>query len=229
MIVAFLSDIHGNAAALRAVISDLPTVDRVVCCGDIVGYYPDPSESIAIVRALGAATVRGNHELMVCGLRTVPDERAASYKAQWTHDVLTADEIEWLKGLPVSLERSWDGLTVTARHASPWDEDTYLYPDSPALDRISLGEGEWIVLGHTHYPMQVRRGLGWVVNPGSIGQPRDWDPRASYALLDTATGTWTTRRVEYDHSTFQVQLEMLGWERQTIHVLGRRRQSPVAV
>jgi diadenosine tetraphosphatase ApaH/serine/threonine PP2A family protein phosphatase len=125
----------------------------------------------------------------------------------------------------VSLVREWGALSVTVRHASPWDEDTYLYPDSPSLNRIELGARELIVLGHTHYPMQVRRGRGRVVNPGSVGQPRDWNPSASYALLDTATGAWTPRRAVYDHTAYQLRLETLGWEQQPIQLLGRRRES----
>ena len=71
-----------------------------------------------------------------------------------------------------------DGLAVEVRHASPWDEDTYLYPDSD-LSRVELAEGRWLLLGHTHYPMRRRAGGGVVANPGSVGQPRDWDPRAA--------------------------------------------------
>ncbi len=223
MILAVISDIHGNAPALEAVLADLPSVDTLVCCGDAVGYYPDAAEVLDRLRALRVALVRGNHELMVCGLKPVPPERAAVYRTEWTRQALSPEQLRWLRALPPTLEINREGLSIRIRHASPWDEDTYLYPDSPALRTIRLPTDHWVVLGHTHYPMQLRCGGGWLANPGSVGQPRDWNPRAAYAVLDTATGQWRQRRVEYDHPAYQRRLDALGWEPQSVALLGRTR------
>lgn len=223
MLVAFLSDVHGNGAALDAVLADLPPVDALLCAGDLVGYYPDAPAVVDRLRALGARAVRGNHDLMVCGRRPVPADRAPLYRTAWTRRVLSPDQLAWLDALPPSLELTTDGVRITLRHASPWDEETYVYPDSAALPTIELGAGHWMILGHTHYPMLARCGAGWLANPGSVGQPRDWDPRAAYALLDTQTGDWRQCRVEYDHPAYQRRLEALGWERQTIELLSRTR------
>jgi putative phosphoesterase len=223
LIVAVLSDIHGNLPALEAVLADLGSADAVIGCGDFVGYYPDAAEVVDRLRDLRIHAVRGNHELMATGLVPVPAERAGYYRIDWVRRVLSEEQLAWLSALPPALELAWDGLAVGVRHASPWDEATYLYPDAPALAAIALPADRWLFLGHTHYPMRVRRGAGWVVNPGSVGQPRDWDPRAAYGVLDTRTGRWEQRRVAYDHRAFQRRLEALGWDARTVALLGRER------
>ncbi len=222
MVLAIISDLHGNLPALEAVLADLGTVDGVLCCGDLVGYYPDAPEVVERVRGLGARAVRGNHELMVTGAREVPPERARYYAIADARRALSADQLAWLAALPPSLALERDGLAVEVRHASPWDEETYLYPDSD-LGRVGLREGTWLLLGHTHYPMRRPAGGGVVANPGSVGQPRDRDPRAAYAVLDTAAGRWEQRRVAYDHRTYQRRLETLGVDPRAIALLGRER------
>lgn len=223
MIVAVLADIHGNGPALRAVLDHLPSVDLIVCAGDAVGYYPDAAEVVDRLRALAVPMVRGNHELMVCGRRDIPPERATAYRSEWTRHALSAEQLRWLDALPPTLEFAWDDLRVRVRHASPWDEETYVYPDSPRLPTIELHASEWLILGHTHYPMLARGTQGWVANPGSVGQPRDWNPRAAYALLDTARGEWRQVRVDYDVAAYQRRLESLSWDAQPIAVLSRVR------
>jgi len=227
VLLAVISDLHGNRPALEAVLADLGTVDAVVCCGDLVGYYPDASWVVDRVRSLRAITVRGNHELMVTGVQAVPPGRAAYYRTEEARRSLSAEQLGWLAALPPSVTIEADGLAVEVRHASPWDEETYLYPDSD-LARVELAEGRWLLLGHTHYPMRRRAGGGVVANPGSVGQPRDWDPRAAWALLDTAAGRWEPRRVAYDHGRYQRQLEALGLDPLAIALLGRERARPTA-
>jgi predicted phosphodiesterase len=223
MRLAVISDVHGNLPALEAVLADVGSVDAIVCCGDLVGYYPDVAQVVARVRGLGVFAVRGNHELMAMGAVPIPPERAGYYRIAEARRALPAGSLAWLAGLPPSLELACDGLTVVVRHASPWDEATYLHPDAPALRDIALAEGRWLLLGHTHYPMRVRAGRGFVANPGSVGQPRDWNPKAAYAVLDTARGTWEQRRVAYDHRGYQRRLEELGLEPRAIGLLGRER------
>jgi len=223
MRIAVLSDIHGNLPALEAVLADMGSVDALLCCGDLVGYYPDVAEVVERLRGLGARTVRGNHELMAIGAVAVPPERTGYYRIDWTRRALSGEQLAWLAALPPALELARDGLAIAVRHASPWDEETYLYPDSPALQAVALAERRWLFLGHTHYPMYVRCGRGVVVNPGSVGQPRDWNPRAAYGVLDTATGRWEQCRVGYDHRAYQRRLERLKFDPRAIALLGRER------
>jgi predicted phosphodiesterase len=222
VVIAVISDLHGNLPALEAVLADVGSADALVCCGDLVGYYPDAAEVVDRVRALGALAVRGNHELMVTGARAVPPERAGYYAVAATRRALSADQLAWLAALPPSRALAGDGAAVEVRHASPWDEDTYLYPDSD-LGAVVLEEGRWLLLGHTHYPMLRRAGGGLVANPGSVGQPRDRDPRAAWARLDTATGRWEQRRVSYDHRGYQARCERMGVDARAIALLGRER------
>jgi predicted phosphodiesterase len=223
MRLAAISDVHGNLPALEAVLADMGSVDAILCCGDLVGYYPDVAEVVDRVRGLGVRAVRGNHELMATGATPVPPERAGYYGIERSRRALSSEQLAWLAALPASLELASGGRTVEVRHASPWDEATYLYPDAPALGRIALAEGRWLLLGHTHHPMRVRAGSGFVVNPGSVGQPRDWDPRAAYGVLDTASGRWEQRRVAYDHRRYQRRLEELGIDPRAVALLGRER------
>jgi predicted phosphodiesterase len=223
MRLAAISDVHGNLPALEAVLADMGSVDAIVCCGDLVGYYPDVAEVVARVRGLGALVVRGNHELMAMGAVPIPPERAGYYRIAEARRALSAEDLAWLARLPPSRALALDGLTVEVRHASPWDEATYLHPDATALREIHLGEGRWLLLGHTHYPMCVASGRGFVANPGSVGQPRDWNPKAAYAVLDTARGSWEQRRVAYDHRRYQRRLEEMGLEPRAIALLGRER------
>jgi predicted phosphodiesterase len=224
VILAVLSDLHGNRPALEAVLAQLETVDAVVCCGDLVGYYPDAAWVVDRVRSLGAVTVRGNHELMAMGAREVPAERAAYYRIADARRALSPEQLAWLAALPPSVTLARDGLSVVVRHASPWDEETYLYPDTD-LGHVALPEGAWLLLGHTHHPMVRRAGAGTVANPGSVGQPRDWDPRAAYAVLDTGSGRWEQRRVAWDHRAYQRRMEALGLDPLAVALLGRERRA----
>jgi predicted phosphodiesterase len=224
VILAIVSDLHGNLPALEAVLAEVGTADALVCCGDLVGYYPDAPEVVDRVRGLGARVVRGNHELMVTGAREVPPERAGYYAVAEARRALSREQLAWLAALPPALTLREGGAVVEVRHASPWDEDTYLYPDSD-LGAVDLPEGRWLLLGHTHYPMLRRAGRGLVANPGSVGQPRDWDPRAAWARLDTATGRWEQRRVAYDHRAYQARLTERGVDPRAVALLGRERRA----
>lgn len=222
VVLGILSDLHGNLPALEAVLADLGTVDRLVCCGDLVGYYPDAPAVVDRVRGLGALVIRGNHELMLAGARAVPPERAGYYAVAETRRALSAEQLAWLAALPPSLAFASGGVTVEVRHASPWDEDTYLYPDTE-LGAVVLPEGSWLLLGHTHYPMLRPAGRGVVANPGSVGQPRDRDPRAAYAVLDLGAGRWEQRRVAYDHRAYQRSCAARGVDARAVAILGRER------
>ena len=223
MKIAVLSDIHGNFPALQSVLADMPSVDAFICCGDLVGYYPDADQVCNTMKDLSAFIVRGNHDAYVSGALTPAPDKAQAYKIEWTYANLSDKNSNWLASLPFEMNFLLDGLNIKVRHASPWDEETYLYPDSPRLADIYLGWGEMLLIGHTHRPMAHQAGEGMVLNPGSVGQPRDWNPLASYAILDTVTRYAVTRRVEYNVQVFQNRLKELGWESSLIEILSRKK------
>jgi putative phosphoesterase len=221
--IAVLSDIHGNLPALSAVLKDFPSIDAITCCGDTVGYYPDANEVCNILRERNVFTVRGNHEAYLSGALTPISGFQNKYRTDWIRDRLSKANFFWLATLPIEILFLWDKAKIHLRHANPWDEETYLYPDSEKILKINLAKNEFMFLGHTHHPMWKNAGHGMILNPGSVGQPRDWNPFASYAIFDSSTGTVEMRRVQYDVDSYQRRLKDLGWEISTIDILSRRR------
>lgn len=226
MRLGLISDIHSNLAALDVVLSELRSVDALICAGDIVGYYADPNEVCERLRERRTHVIRGNHDAYTLGLITPDPQRVEAYRTTWTQNTLTKENLHWLGSLPVELRFHWNARTVRVRHASPWDEETYLYGDSLHLSEIVPADNEILIFGHTHHPMRVTAGGGGlIINPGSVGQPRDWRPQASFAVLDDRTGDVTFGRAEYDVASLQLRLRKLGWPGAMIDILSRSRQN----
>jgi len=229
MKVGLISDIHGNLPALDAVLGVLEDVDVLVCAGDVVGYYADPNEVCARLRDNGVWAIRGNHDAYVLGIMEPDPEKRLAYRTDWTRAALMPENLAWLATLPVSLVFDWNGKKVTVFHASPWDETTYLYADAPETAQLSLGSDELLVVGHTHHPVCLPSGQGRLVNPGSVGQPRDWNPEACCAVLDVDSGEVEFRRARYDVAGLQTRLEEAGWDPGMISILSRTRQADTAL
>lgn len=218
MHVAVLSDIHGNRHALEAVLADVETcaAKETWCLGDIVGYGADPNDCCALVREHARISLAGNHDLGVIGEISTEDfARGAGIAADWTREVLREEHLEWLRGLQSSGSRGGVGLY----HGSPRDP-VWEYVLSTLLAEMCLDAQEERValIGHSHVALSFQRPEGepatgesrrdgdvvaldtgeWLLNPGSVGQPRDGDPRAAWLLLDLERATATWKRVEYD-------------------------------
>ena len=198
MTVALLSDIHANLVALQAVLADLPSVDAIWVMGDTVGYGPDPADTYALLRDRGATLVAGNHDRAVAtgqGLELFngPARAAAERHRAW----LAAEDRDGLAALPLTLEPA-DGYAMC--HGSPRDPLwEYVFDARTAAFAMAGMVATRCCVGHTHVPATFRTRDGKVmINPGSVGQPRDGDPRAAYALLDPASETVDFRRVRYD-------------------------------
>jgi predicted phosphodiesterase len=215
MRVAVLSDIHSNLAALEAVRADLPEVDEVWVLGDIVGYGPQPNEVIAALQEIGARSVLGNHDGAAIGTVDARDFNPDAAQAiAWTGRELDVNARAYLATLP---EVRVDG-EVTAVHGSPRDP-VWEYIVSPSIARANLAEFSTTLclFGHTHVPIVFRDVAGQaevipavpgipalldghraMINPGSVGQPRDGNPQSSYAVVDTDAGRIDFHRVAYD-------------------------------
>ena len=216
MRIAVVSDVHSNLVALDAVLAHAGPVDAVWHLGDIVGYGPDPDGVVARLAQVGAVGVRGNHDAAAIGGDEIeqfnPEARAAM---DWTRAAISEPTRAWLAALPE--RRAEAGAGVTLVHGSPRDP-TWEYLTSPGAARASFGYLETThgLNGHTHIPLAfVLRddriealrpapgdtldlaGLRAIANPGSVGQPRDGDPRSSYLILDPDAGTVTWHRVAY--------------------------------
>ena len=219
MKVAIISDIHSNLPALESVLADARQFDVTVCCGDVVGYYSNPNEVVELIRDHGIATIRGNHDAFAIGVITPDGNRDHFYRVTWTRSELRSENLSWLRCLPMEIRLRWDSCTLLLRHASPWDETTYLYPDSPRLSEIQLDARNVLAVGHTHRPFVRPVGNGLLVNPGSVGQPRGENLLPTYGVLDVETQTFEHRRVHYDVATYQNYLKGLGWDEKAVGML----------
>jgi diadenosine tetraphosphatase ApaH/serine/threonine PP2A family protein phosphatase len=225
MRVLLLSDVHANLTALDAVLRDAGSFAQIWCLGDTVGYGPQPNECIARLREFDLICLAGNHDLAVTGKTSLYEftDRAREV-IFWTRHWLAPENHEWLSSLPSSPLVVGHGITLV--HASPRDPIwEYIVTRETARDNLAFIETPVCLNGHSHMPVMFRKpwdGLKILeeplrantpvhlttydqifLNPGSVGQPRDEDPRASYAIVDLDEMTFTLRRVQYDFTVTQ--------------------------
>ncbi len=215
MKVGVISDVHANLPALEAVLADMPRVDDVVCAGDVIGYNPWPAACLARVREVASITVRGNHDATVETPERYRANRMAQAGLEHAKAELTETEVGWLRDRPrtATIGESSDPFLLVHSHPSSDREGAYVYPEEfQTLARfVDADDYAGIVLGHTHVQAAERVGDGLlVVNPGSVGQPRDADPDAAYAVLDTARREVDLRRVDYDRERVRSAVESAG-------------------
>lgn len=230
MRLLLLSDIHANIEALEACLAAAPAYDRVVNLGDIVGYNASPNEVCERVRAMGCPVVRGNHDRACSGLSTLAEFNiVAALSARWTQTTLQADHLDWLRNLPQGPLRPEEFPGLEFVHGSPRDEDEYVLNNTTAgIDFHLPGHADRIFFGHTHLQggfnyrdnktqpitpqyatgegvercrIMLTAGERYLVNPGSVGQPRDNDWRAAFAVYENngdSSANVTYYRVPYN-------------------------------
>ena len=229
-----LSDIHANIDALETVLNTAVagSWDRVVVLGDLVGYGAEPNAVIDRVRTLDpVAIIRGNHDKAACGLEDASNfNQVARTAAVWTFETLTADNRQYLRDLP-SGPLSLDD-TVEICHGAPFDEDHYIFDGDDALRALEALTRPLCLFGHTHLPVVFRRiedvfdgfvpegehetrlplapQVRYLVNPGSVGQPRDGDPRAAFAIYDSDSSSLILHRLAYAVETAQRRIRSAG-------------------
>jgi len=199
MQLAVVSDVHGNRVALDAVRAELPDVDGVVCAGDVVGYGPHQAACLEWVREAEVPTVKGNHDRAVASGTAFRFNAMAKAGVDHGRELLDDDDLEFLDALPTE-RRVADGR-VKVVHGHPDDPDRYTRPHEFGPDLLGRGDDpaeDVLVMGHTHVQHHEVYDEGIVMNPGSVGQPRDDDPRAAFAVLDLEEMSVTEHRVEYD-------------------------------
>lgn len=231
MRVLVISDIHSNVEALQACLSAAARYDLVVNLGDIVGYGANPNEAVQRARELGGYVVRGNHDKAAAGLMDLTDfNPVAGMAALWTRNQLTEENLEWLRQLPQGPLRVPDLPELQFVHGSPIDEDEYVVTPNDAVESLLAVPVPVTFFGHSHVqgafssqpgeegalrPVYASVGraesVDWVleegnhylINPGSVGQPRDGDWRAGFAIFDSEAKIVSFHRVPYDLKTAQ--------------------------
>ena len=226
MRILLLSDIHANLEALDACLAAAPAHDLVVNLGDIVGYGASPNEVTSRSRELGEVFVRGNHDKAATGLMDLDDfNPMAAAAAVWTRDELTPENLEWLRTLPRGPRFLDDLPQIQLVHGSPIDEDEYVVSLGEALSPLITLTAPLTFFGHTHLqggffasptgadglrpeyrtvgkaesvPLQLKPDTRYLINPGSVGQPRDGDWRAAFALFDSEARIVHFHRTPYN-------------------------------
>ncbi len=228
-----LSDIHANLEALVAVLAAAPpdAFDRILVLGDLVGYGADPGAVIDRVRALHPyALIRGNHDKVACGIESGDGFNATAREAaRWTYDTLTPAHREFLAALPAGPTFIDDQIEVC--HGTPFDEDAYVFDKLDALRALKAAARPVCFFGHTHLPVlfsltddgfealvpdepttvvTIEPEIRYLINPGSVGQPRDGDARAAYATFDSTTNEVTLYRIRYPVEVAQTKILAAG-------------------
>jgi predicted phosphodiesterase len=229
MRILVISDIHANLTALEAVLLDAGQVEATWCLGDLVGYGPDPNECVERIRSLPNLTcLIGNHDAAALNQIDISSFNPEARRALiWTQNILLPVNYEYLANLPPRIELD----SVTLAHGSPrqpiWE---YLLDTRAATQNFSHFDTPYCFVGHSHLPVIYQLVNGrtsadlvipkpkttinmiprMIINPGSVGQPRDRDPRAAYAIYDSNELTWENRRVSYDITSVQSRMQQLG-------------------
>jgi len=239
MRVAVISDVHANRHALDAVLSavDGESVDAIWCLGDTVGYGPQPNECCALVRERADICLIGNHDLVALGELTVNDfNDEAAAAALWTSEHLSAESESFLRGLKPSAEADGAALFHASARDPVWE---YVLSEEAARATFALTSAPLVLVGHSHVALALALSDGTItggvaaggtedqledrrlLNPGSVGQPRDGDPRAAWLLLDFDRRFASFRRVPYPIQRTQAEMRKAGLPRLLVDRLGR--------
>lgn len=217
MKVGLISDIHGNATALAAVLdaARAENVQRLICAGDFVGYYYEPEKCMDLLKGWEIESIRGNHEDMLFQLLKDPAldlkvKKKYGSALTMATEQLSGEQIKYLKSLPESKIIKINQKNILVCHGSPWDANYYIYPDAneEIFSRCASYGFDYIILGHTHYPLKVRNSQTWIINPGSVGQPRGKKRGvAHWAIIDIVEDVCVHYETKYDVSDVIAQVK----------------------
>lgn len=204
MKIGLTADIHANVIALQAVLNDMDDVDRIICAGDLVGYNPYPNETIELLMDRNVHCVSGEHDKAVVTRDTQWFNHEAAATLKWTAANLNRGNLRFLETLPDHMEL--DGITIYHGNPNSIKDFVFEYDQEKICGVFDSIDHKVFTFGHTHIPVHKLCGDKMVLNPGSVGQPRDGNNKASYAIYDTDTHEFEIKRVDYDYQTVQSQI-----------------------
>jgi predicted phosphodiesterase len=232
--IAVISDIHGNLEALSSVVLDIRSrgVERIVCLGDVVGYGPNPNECIELVESECDYSLVGNHEAAIFDALIIQEfNDYARYAIEWTRDNLNSKSLNFINSLPIMMVDD----VFTAVHATPYEPQLWYYIASmdDALFNFNFFKTKFCLIGHTHVPGIIAMGspesnisilpqktlcyakefsekARFIVNVGSVGQPRDKNSKACYVIIDTDKKELSFLRISYDVALYQRKMHAIG-------------------
>ena len=216
MKVLLISDVHANLAALDAVLGKAK-FDEAIFLGDAVDYGPSPFEVYSRLKRIRAKRAVGNHDVAAaygldCRSSTKTHEAAVRTRERITFQRMPRRALQALGKAEKTLDLAYGDFRVRALHAAPGDE-LYRYITKEEAGLLEVKGADLLLLGHTHVPYEIKDGKRWVVNPGSVGMPKDGDPRASYAVLDTSAREIQFERADYDIELVISKLrQLIGYE-----------------
>ncbi len=227
--IGVITDLHANLPALEATLGEIKEmgVEAIYCGGDLVGYGPHPNEVCRLVEQRAIPTIHGNYDHAIardledcgCAYRDPRDRELGQRSVEWTLEHTRAEAKDFLRGLPFDLRVDLGGRRVRLVHGSPRKVNEYLFEDKPArtFERIAAqADCDVLVFGHTHQPWVHEYGGVLFVNCGSVGKPKDGDPRAAFAVLENAGGELTAeiQRVSYDAEAVADEVAATGLPRE---------------
>jgi putative phosphoesterase len=224
MKVAFISDIHSNYFYLERVLQyiDELCIDSVYCLGDLVGYYDNPNKVIDEIRNRGILCVKGNHENYLLFEADYDSKKENVYQIKKHRDMLSDVNLHFLQELPSELDLVIAGKTFFMTHSLPSDSDTHVY-ETNALDRTFTLNYDYYCYGHTHIPLNSYFYGTHVINPGSVGQPRDYTRKPSFAVVDIENDNCKIIKVPVDYLEYSDRLQQNGYDSSLIDVLNRNK------
>ncbi len=220
MKVAIISDIHGNIEALKATLLEIEKIGakKILCLGDYVGYYYHPDQVIRVLKRHSAEFIKGNHEVILKDYLNGINVEKVDTKYGIGHalckEKLTEEEFEFLYTLPLSKTIELKGVKIQMNHGSPWNYDTYIYPDTDHEIKEKCFEGghDFVFIGHSHHSFIFESENGTLVNVGSVGQNRKKGGVAEWCLLDLSTRTVEIKQTAYDTTSLKNELIEKGFE-----------------
>ncbi|MDP3104110.1 MAG: YfcE family phosphodiesterase [Candidatus Methanoperedens sp.] len=200
MLVGLISDVHSNTTALKAVLSEMERmgVEKILHAGDIIGYNPYPNETIEMFIEHKIISILGNHDRAIITGDYSEFNPYAAAALLWTKKVISPRNVDYLHSLKSREHFTIDNIHFVAIHGSLRDVDEYIFPVNVSAHFLAVAKADVLVLGHTHVQFKKEYSLGIVLNPGSVGQPRDENPDAAFAVYDTMTNVARLKRINYD-------------------------------